>query len=167
MEMFSAKSAPRSFWIDAWQTMEKSGVSEIVFCDGSVSDSSGFADEMTAGYAHPFLVCEDGVAKLLVWLTNFEGRSCRGHLVFLQCDKRETRRIASYAMRWLLYQKDSNEEYCFDVVVGHVPAHNMRAINLAKKCGFVYAGTIPNGAWIEKDRRSTDMCVLAATREVL
>jgi hypothetical protein len=144
--------------------MEKSGVSEMVFCDGTVSDPLGFAEEMTAGHVHPFLVCEDDVAKCLVWLTNFEGRSCRGHLVFLQCDKRDTRRVASYAIRWLLSQVDSNNEHCFDVVIGSVPASNMRAINLAKKCGFVYIGTVPNGAWVEKCRKSIDMTILAATR---
>ena len=163
--MVSAHDRPAAFWADIWERMSSEMTAGAVFCDGSVVDAAQFADEMAAGHVHPFCVFCDGELGAVIWLTNLEGRSCRLHFVVFKKYWGVSRFLGMYIAKSLLSQKYENGEYCFDVIVGMVPKINTRAVNLAKKSGFVYRGIIPFGAWIKRLGISVDMVVLSATRE--
>lgn len=142
-------------------------MADVVFCDGTVADATAFALEMSAPHVHPFLLFWRGEPCGIFWLTNLEGRSCRVHFALHAEYALLAREIGRASLRILLHGDSGFDSICFDVVVGMVPECNMRAINLAKKSGFRYVGTIPNGAWIAKKNKSVGMVVLAATRETI
>lgn len=163
--MVSAHDRPAAFWVDVWRRMESEAVAGSVFCDGSVEDAEQFAEMMAAGHVHPFCVFMGHDLGAVVWLTNLEGRMCRGHFCVFKEFWPISRYFGSFVVRNLLCQKYENGEYCFDVIVGMIPKINIRAINVARKSGFAYCGAIPFGAWIKEKGISVDMVVLSATRE--
>lgn len=164
MIMVPGHNCPGAFWDEVWVRMDREGIARLVFCDGSVEDAATFADLMNCGHVHPFCVFRDQELLALVWLTNLEGKMCRGHFCVFKKYWPESRHIGSFVRSSLLAQKYEDGSYCFDVLVGMIPKINARAVNVAKKAGFVYAGSIPFGAWIKERGVSVDMVVLAATR---
>ena len=165
MRLLPALHRPLGFWSSVWARMEAEGTAGVVFCDGTVTDAPAFAEEMNAPHVHPFCVLRDGLLAALLWLTNLEGRSCRGHFVVFREFWPESRALGAFALRKLLAQTYDDGSHCFDVVLGMIPRRNMRAVNVARKAGFAYIGTIPNAAWIAAERKSEDMVLLAATRK--
>jgi hypothetical protein len=165
LSMLAAHDRPAAFWVEVWTRMCAEALAGAIFCDGSIEDAAQFAEMMNAVHVHPFCVFLDGQLAAVVWLTNLEGRMCRGHFFVFKDFWRVSRFLGSFVLRQLLYQKYEDGSYCFDVVVGMVPKINIRAINVAKKAGFVYCGIIPFGALIKEKNISVDMVVLSATRE--
>ena len=155
---------PRDYWASVWVRMDEEGLTRSVFCDGSICDADSFADLMSCGHVHPFCVFRGADLVALVWLTNLEGKMCRGHFCVFKKYWPESRHIGSFVRSSLLAQKYDDGSYCFDVLVGMIPKINSRAVNVAKKAGFMYVGAIPFGAWIKERGVSVDMVVLAATR---
>lgn len=163
--MISAHSWSVKDWSHIWGRMVAEGVERSVFCDGSVDGPEAFADLMGCGHVHPFGVFRGSDLVALLWLTNLEGKMCRGHFCVFKKYWPESRHIGSFMRQSLLDQKYEDGSYCFDVLVGMIPKINTRAVNVAKKAGFDYIGSIPFGAWIKEKGVSVDMVVLAATRE--
>lgn len=165
IEILPAITVPDVYWTGIWAKFVKDGTADSVFCDGSVTDSTSFTDMMGYVFVHPHIVLYDGKLAAIVWLTNLEGKMCRGHFVVFRQFWGKSRHIGSAMRQWLLEQKDSSGNFFFDVLVGMIPASNRPAVNVAIKAGFRHSGTIPNGAWIAKESRSVDMVLLTATRE--
>lgn len=165
LAMASAHDKGHAFWSYVWDRMIQEDLAGAVFCDGSVEDATTFAEHMGCWHVHPFCVFRGADLVALVWLTNLEGRMCRGHFCVFRKYWPESRHIGSFVRSSLLEQKYADGSYCFDVLVGMIPKINARAVNVAKKSGFVYVGAIPFGAWIKEKGVSVDMIVLAATRE--
>jgi hypothetical protein len=164
--MVAAHDRPAGFWLDVWERLLAESTAGAVFCDGSVESGADFVEMMSAGHVHPFVVFCGGDLGAIVWLTNLEGRMCRGHFCVMKKYWGVSRYFGEHVLTTLLSQKYENGTYCFDVIVGMIPKINIRAINVAKKSGFVYSGVIPSGAWIKERGISVDMVVLSATREV-
>lgn len=155
------------FWADIWARVDAEGVAETVFCDGSVQTAEDFAAEMNKPHVHPFRVYCCGKLAAVVWLTNLEGKSCRGHFVVFKEFAHYSRHIGKFMLEYLLSMKFSDGSHCFDVVIGIIPSFNFRAINLVKKSGFAYVGDIPFFIWVEKEKASASGAVFAATRSCL
>lgn len=164
LTMISAHDRLPDYWRHVWQRLEQEGVAGTVFCDGSVGDADAFAELMACVHVHPFVVFRGEDPAALVWLTNLEGRMCRGHFCVFKKYWNISRHIGSFVASFLLNQKYDDGSYCFDVLVGMIPKINMKAVNVAKKAGFVYSGSIPFGAFISEENISVDMIVLTATR---
>ena len=160
-----ALNAPPAFWRDVWARLEAEGTARFIFCDGSVRDADSFVSEMNATHVHPFCMFADDKLAAIVWLTNLEGKSCRGHFAVFAQYGIYSRHLGSTMREYLLQMRHETGEYCFDVLVGMVPKLNCKAFNVVKRAGFVHTGTIPRGAWIEEQRMSVDMLILTATRE--
>lgn len=153
------------FWSRIWGQMCDESTAGVVFCDGSVETSEQFCEMMGAGHVHPFCVYCNGDLGAVVWLTNLEGRMCRGHFCVMKKYWGASRYLGEFALQTLLSYKFEDGSHCFDSIVAMIPKINIRAINVAKKAGFVYCGTIPFGAWVKEKGISVDMVVLSATRE--
>ena len=160
-----ALSAPPEFWHAVWRRLEDEGTARVIFCDGSVRTAEEFAAEMAAAHVHPFCIRVENEVAAFVWLTNLEGRMCRGHFAIFRQYMRYARFIGAHARNFLLSTRYENGEYCFDVLLGMVPAENIRAVNVVKKAGFIYNGRIPKGGWMADRRTSIDMLIFTATRE--
>ena len=160
-----AVNAPANFWRDVWRRLEAEGIARIVFCDGTVRDAERFVDEMNAPHVHPFCIFADNELAAIVWLTNLEGKSCRVHFAVFAQHGIYSRYLGSTMREYLLKMRYDNGEYCFDVLLGMVPAENIRAVNVVKKAGFIYNGRIPKGGWMADRRTSIDMLIFTATRE--
>lgn len=165
MTMVYPHGCSSMFWDQIWSRMDQEGMAGAVFCDGSVVDAETFAELMGSSHVHPFCVFRGSDLVALVWLTNLEGKMCRGHFCVFRKYWPESRHIGAFVRKSLLEQKYKDGSYCFDVIVGMIPKINTRAVNVAKKAGFEYIGSIPFGAWIKEKGASVDMVVLAATRE--
>lgn len=165
IEILPAITVPDGYWTGIWAKFVKDGTAETVFCDGEIADAEAFASMMNYVFVHPHIILYDGALAAVVWLTDLEGKMCRGHFVVFRQFWKKSRHIGSAMRQWLLEQKDSSGNFFFDVLVGMIPASNRPAVNVAIKAGFRHSGTIPNGAWIAKERRSVDMVLLTATRE--
>lgn len=160
-----ALSAPPEFWRAVWRRLEDEGTAQIIFGDGSVRTADEFAEQMDAVHVHPFCIYVEDELAAFVWLTNLEGRMGRGHFAIFRQYMQHARFMGAYAREFLLSTRYENGEYCFDVLVGMVPAENIRAVNVVKKSGFVYNGRIPKGGWMADRRTSIDMLIFTATRE--
>ena len=160
-----AHEASENVWRAAWQFMVDDGTAAQVFADGTVTTAEEFIREMRSTHVHPHLVYCDGEVAAIVWLTNLEGRSARGHFVVFSAHMKKARHLGRFALQQLLSYRYESGEHCFDVIAGMIPQRNMIAVNTCMKAGFKKIGIIPNGAWIASEGRSEDMVLLAATRE--
>lgn len=165
LHLLHAKEAPENAWRAAWHFMVDDGTAAQVFADGTVTTEEEFTREMRSTHVHPHLVYCDGQVAAIVWLTNLEGRSARGHFVVFGAHMKKARHLGRFALQQLLSYTYDNGEHCFDVITGMVPRRNMIAVNTCLRAGFKKVGIIPNGAWIASEGRSEDMVLLAATRE--
>ena len=134
MDGFSIASAygrPSAFWADVWEQLREEATAGAVFCDGSVTDADEFCEMMSAGHVHPFCIRHHGELGALIWLTNLEGKMCRGHFVVFKKFWGIARYFGSFAVETLLNEKYEDGNYCFDVIVGMIPKINTKAINVA------------------------------------
>lgn len=126
----------------------RDGLKDIIFHAGDVTTENQFLARMKASTTSMYVVYADDIEAGLIWLTHFEGKSCRVHFTsFSEVWGMDTVSIGRDAIRQVLYMRDASGDYVFDVLLGLIPAQNIRAVKWLAKVGLVQACMIPNALW--------------------
>jgi len=150
-----------------YDRMVRDGVAPIVFHAGDVRSPSEFLQKMKSPGVSLYIVfLNNGTIAGIIWLTHFEGKSCRVHFTsFSEVWNEDTALIGREAIRQVLHMPDSSDVgYLFDVLIGLIPSRNVRAIKWLKKVGLQVSGEIPNSLWDAEEKKSISGTLLYLTR---
>ena len=129
--------------------MEDDGTAEVVYADGSITNSKGFLMDMKMGLNKLYVVQVDKEVAGIIWLNNFDFRSSMIHFCFFSSGwKFDLVKVGKTCVLELL-----NMNF-FDILTGVVPVINERANEWCRKMGFSVLGTMPSYCWIESQRKS-------------
>jgi len=148
-----------------YDRMAMDGTVNIIFHAGDIRSSKDFLKRMKNPGAALYVVFYGEDIVGLIWLTHFEGKSCRVHFTsFSEVWNEDTVSIGKAAIRQILYMYDDNNDYVFDVLLGLIPSRNMRAVKWLKKMGLKEVGEIPNALWDAEEGESIPGTLLHLTR---
>lgn len=125
-----------------------------VFSDGTIKDADGFLSMAKSFGNSLYFVYYENQMVLMVWLNRFEGSLARLNFCTFKGFDYKTKIEAGKFIINLLTEK------VLDLLVGHVPASNKKAIQYAKSCGAKILGTVPNLLWNDKDQESKPGVIL-------
>lgn len=125
-----------------------------VFSDGTIQNADDFVKMAKSENNTLYMVYYENEIVLVVWLNRFEGAMARLNFCSLG---RIDYKIKIKAGRFII---DLLTEKVFDLLVGHVPISNQKAIQYSKSCGAKILGTAPNLVWNEKEKRSKPGVIL-------
>lgn len=149
-----------------YDRMVKDGIADIVFHDGDVRSSSDFLKKMKIGEVALYVVHSGDDPAGLIWLTNFEARSCRVHFAaFSEYWGKDSVDIGKKAIDRVLCMTDDGGGYIFDVLLGLIPSRNIRAVKWLNKVGLQTVGEIPNALWDSSEQCSISGTLLYLTRQ--
>lgn len=150
-----------------FEKIERDGLKDIVFAGGDISSKEAFLREMQRhGAAMLYVVYVGDLQAGLIWLTHFEGRSCRVHFTsFSESWGMDTVSIGRDAIRQVIYMVGTDGGYVFDVLLGLTPTDNVRALRWLDKVGLKRVGDIPNALWDAKQHESVTGTLMFLTRQ--
>lgn len=147
-----------------YDRMEADGSAEIVFCDGTVTNSDEFMKVMKFGNNMLFFIYYDDTKGLInkpvgiVWLNSFEVRRAEFHFCFFKevWGKKISIEIGKACVVQLLNMKNGNDVFLFDMLTGLVPVFNSYAIEWCKAMGFSFLAEMPCAVWRESRLKNYD-----------
>ena len=154
--------------MEMYSKIERDGLKDIVFSSGDINSPEEFLKEMNRpGAALLYVVYHGDLQIGIIWLTHFEGRSCRVHFTtFSEAWKMDVAAMGRSSSQQIINMRSSSGEYVFDVLLGLVPSFNVRAIRALEKAGLQHVGEIPHGMWNAKERKTVPATLMCLTREV-
>lgn len=153
---------------ELYERAKQEGVGELVFRDGTVDSATDFLREMKAPGTTLFLLYSRGLLAGFVFLNRFEGRSARIHFcLFRLVWGRESRALGHWTLRQLLWLRDGEGRFVFDMLLGYVPEANPIACRYCRKIGGRVEGRLPYGGYCFREGRSEPVKVFSITRESL
>ncbi len=148
-----------------YDRMDKEGVAEVTFSDGSVINRSEFLDmAKNVGF---FTVSTDVETVGFVWVTDIYMRKAQVHFCFFRSHKEWAKKgveIGKKTASSLINLKDGNG-YVFDVLLGITPKSNVPAVLWLHRIGLKKLCEIPNGVFSAKENRSVPAILWSLTRE--
>lgn len=151
-----------------WRIMEGSGLSRIVFYDGSVVNFRGFRRIAELPEQHIFLGFKNGQPAGLFWLNGFGIRTCFIHMAIMPgYHGQGTLDMGRGVLRHLLTANDVDGEYFLKNVKGLVPVTNPLACRMAERSGFHRVGILSGDAYIAARDEHVDAMLYCATLDYL
>ena len=138
-------SIPHDVMTAIWDKMVKEGSVKSVFCSGSVTTGKEFHNFIKNPHNCVMTqwIGEDIV--YLGWLNNFTARSAYAHFTCFKkiWGKRTVEAMKNAFKYWFSLKRDDGKPI-LDTLIGMIADDNQLAINMVKKCGVKFIGTIPN-----------------------
>lgn len=115
-----------------------------IFRNGTAYTRESFLELMQSGHNNSFVLMVDGLLAGILWISNFDHKTARGHFCTFNGVKYSDKiGIFRQAMKLVLHLKDRDGTYLFDTIVGYTPTRLKIAIMCVKACGGRIAGTVP------------------------
>lgn len=140
------------------------GSNEIVFYEGTISDSDQFLAAMKQEGVLFYAVMEDGYPVGYTWLNRFENHTARNHFCGFKEIWGRAVEVGSEAISQLIRMQDKDGNYLFDLFTGFIPEWNVFAIKFMFECGAKSAGIIPQAIWNNEKKKSENAIFFYYTR---
>ena len=138
--------------------MERDGTDRVVFFDGSVRSAAAFTDFISQPGVILFIAMDGNIPAGFGYLTDFANRIARAHF----CIFSEYWGDQSVVIGRLLLSRAMSITG-LDMLLGHVPAVNQKAIDFAVRCGAQIVGTLPFGS-VDADGKNHPTAVIFYVR---
>jgi len=148
---------------DLFMQMQSRGLAETVFTAGDIRTANDFLSAMKYGGNILYVIYADDEQVGVVWLNRFEARFARVHWCLWIPPGKKLLQVGKETLRLLMYAKNKEGEYLYDMLMGITPSYNRGAVRLAEMWGMTLGGEIPNAAL--KDGISVPGIISYCTRE--
>jgi len=144
-----------SFIRGLFERMQKEGLVERVFYDGSVRTPHDFLNMMKFGKNSLSVIEYDGAVAGCCWLNNFDMRRAEFHFCFFE-NLRGTDAvdIGKEVVTDLLYLDDVSGNPLFDLLFGMTDVNNVPAVRWCEAMGFDSLGIMPSALWNAELKKS-------------
>ncbi|OEU65410.1 MAG: hypothetical protein BA863_17890 [Desulfovibrio sp. S3730MH75] len=155
-----------SFIENLYFRAEEEELTDMVFMDGSLSDSRTFLEDMKTR-SHLFvIVCGDEAAGF-TWLNHFQHKTASVHFcLFRDFWGAKVKAIEQASLKSLLHLQDEHG-YLFDMLTGNVPKKNRAACRRVRRSCMTVMGELPYGYFDAAQGESIPSMLSYATRESL
>lgn len=143
---------------------KKDGLDKIVFFDGFIQTADQFLFMAKSTGSLFYVLYDDEKVIGYAWLNRFESHTARMHYCTFADYWGHAIDIGKFVLKELIYLKDANGDFIWDLFKGIVPAWNERAVNFSLKCGGKKLGVLPGVIWNQEKQKSEDGIVIYYTR---
>lgn len=127
-----------------WALMEAEATARRVFCTGAPNDGPTFLQYLQEPTHHVLTIWAGGNIAWISWLTGIKDTFACIHAAGFRgvwgTRSKECQRLA--LKYWFSFRNDAGEPM-FETLIAIIPETNRLAINLGKKIGLHFVGTIP------------------------
>ena len=143
-----------------YQRTEESGLTRLMFNDGSITNADEFVDHVTSKAAIFFVITLTDKTRGYFWLNRIEKTHAYCHFMCFPefwGNHSLNVRIGQKAMQMCLKE--------FDMIMGMLPTSNDIAINYLMDVGLNVVGRIPNLIWSQELQKPVEGMMLSTTME--